>query len=319
MSSNPSSPNVASIIRIAAGALQSRSVSVEPLMGYHYPTYRVTTASTARQFFYICKARPSNQNTSLRHEGNCLDREICVLQGLNNRPLIVPPKVVHYHSSPSSSGCQYLITGPFSGSILAQVEPNLSRSDLALIDQSLGRYINRMANVVGPGFGRVGQAPGQESSSWAKVFSGLLETVMADGENAALNLPFKTMRELLHKHRGSLDKITQPRLTLLELSGDKNIMVGQSDHVVHSLLDYSTAVWGDPFMCDCFVKPTTWFVEGFGRLPNKTKDEIIRQYFYVLYHAMVVIIRCHYATSSSSGLTEARQNLSASMHHLAVI
>lgn len=86
------------------------------------------------------------------------------------------------------------------------------------------------------------------------------------------------IRDLVRKHRSSLDKITSPRLVLLELASDKNVVVDSKSNRVTGLLDFSTAIWGDPFMSDCFCKPTASFVEGFGTLPNKTAAERIRQY-----------------------------------------
>ena len=101
---------------------------------------------------------------------------------------------------------------------------------------------------------------------------------MRDGEDALISLPYEGMRDLVRKHRASLDKVTQPKLVLLELSSDENVIVDVKNHRVNGLLDYSTAIWGDPFMSDCFYKPTASFAEGFGKLPNQNADERIRQY-----------------------------------------
>ena len=101
---------------------------------------------------------------------------------------------------------------------------------------------------------------------------------MRDGEDALISLPYEGMRDLVRKHRGSLDRITEPRLVLIELAADKNVVVDVKSHQVTGLLDFSTAIWGDPFMSDCFYNPTTSFAEGFGKLPNQSVDERIRQY-----------------------------------------
>ena len=103
---------------------------------------------------------------------------------------------------------------------------------------------------------------------------------MRDGEDALISLPYEGMRDLVRRHRSALDRITTPRLVLLELSSDRNVVVDASKHRVNGLLDFSTAIWGDPFMSDCFYKPTASFVEGYGALPNRSLDERARQYLY---------------------------------------
>lgn len=101
---------------------------------------------------------------------------------------------------------------------------------------------------------------------------------MRDGEDALISLPYDHVRDLVRKHRAALDKISQPKLVLLELSSDNNVVVDVDQERVTGLLDFSTAIWGDPFMSDCFYKPTTSFAEGFGKLPNQSSDERARQY-----------------------------------------
>ena len=105
-----------------------------------------------------------------------------------------------------------------------------------------------------------------------------METDLRDGEDALISLPYDGIRELVRRHRASLDLITQPRLMILELAADRNIAVDPRTYQVTGLLDFSTAIWGDPFMSDCFYKPTASFAEGFGKLPNGSADERIRQY-----------------------------------------
>lgn len=81
-------------------------------------------------------------------------------------------------------------------------------------------------------------------------------------------------------------------------------------------MDFSTAIWGDPFMSDCFCKPTASFVEGFGRLPNKTTEERTRQYLYVLYHSLLAIVRQWYRPSEDRDEMEARRTLTIAIRQL---
>lgn len=277
MASNPPrSPDRSSIQRVASRALQARQVSVEKLDGYIFRTYRLRTSEG---FFYILKSRPPFNIRLLRHEEAWLEVEAGTLQTLGGRSDVRTPRLITFENTTLHIGSIYLISGPFTGSILSDVEPSLSRQALASIDRSLGQYVRQLSSISGPIFGAIRQAQGMPGSqSWARAFAFLLEAVMRDGEDALINLPYEGMRDLVRKHRTSLDKITQPRLALLELASDTNVVVDVKNNRVNGVLDYSTAIWGDPFMSDCFYKPTASFAEGFGKLPNQTADERIRQY-----------------------------------------
>ena len=275
-SSAPRSPDPTAIQQVASSALQSKHVSIEKLDGYIYRTYRLRTSEG---FFYHLKCRPSFNIRLLRHEESWLENEAGALQSIGGRSDVRTPRLISYHTTTMQIGSSYLISGPFTGSILSDIEPSLSRQALANIDKSLGQYVHQLSTLTGSLFGSIRQAQGiPGSQSWARVFAFLLEAVMRDGEDSLLSLPYEGMRDLVRKHRSSLDKITEPKLVLLELASDKNIVVDASSDRVNGLLDYSTAIWGDPFMSDCFYKPTQSFVEGFGRLPNQSADERIRQY-----------------------------------------
>lgn len=194
---SPRSPDRTAIQRLACSALQSRSVSVEPLGDYLFRTYRLRTS---QGFFYILRCRPSSNTHLLRHEDGWLEAEAGVLQALASRSDIHPPRLIAYQNTGSPLGSTHLISGPFTGSILSDVEPNLSSRDLASIDQSLGQYVRRMAGVSGQLFGSVWGSQGiPKKESWAKVFAFLLEAVMRDGEDAMISLPYDGIRDLVRR------------------------------------------------------------------------------------------------------------------------
>ncbi|KAK5173093.1 uncharacterized protein LTR77_003215 [Saxophila tyrrhenica] len=313
-SSTPSSPDRNAIQRTAAAALQSKSVTVEKLDGYTFRTYRLRTSE---RFFYVLRCRPSFNIRLLRHEEGWIETEAGTLQSIGGRADIFTPRLIKYQNTTLHIGSFYLITGPFTGSILADVEPTLSTHALASIDKSLGQYVRRLSMMPGEVFGPVRQSQGFPGfRSWAKAFAFLLESIMRDGEDALISLPYDHVRDLVRRHRSSLEKITQPKLVLLELSADRNVVVDVKAEQVTGLLDYSTAIWGDPFMSDCFYKPTASFAEGFGKLPNQSADERIRQYLYVVYHSMLAIVRQFYRPSEDENEMQARRDFTTAVRQL---
>lgn len=270
------SPDKAAIQRIANSALQSKSVVVDRLSGYLYRTYRLRTSSG---FFYILRCQPSYNVRLLRHEEDRLEAEAGALRTISGRTDLSTARLIEHHTTTIAIGSQFLISGPYGGSILADIEPTLSRQALGAIDKSLGQYVRRLSAVTGQSFGYLRRAQTScGSSSWARAFAGLLETVLRDAEDALISLPYDGMRDLVRRHRASLDRVTTPRLVLLELAADKNVVVDPKRYQVTGVLDFSTAIWGDPYMSDVFYKPTASFAEGFGKLPNGDAEERIRQY-----------------------------------------
>ncbi|KAK0342706.1 hypothetical protein LTR91_024333 [Friedmanniomyces endolithicus] len=309
----PRSPESSTLQRAAANALQSRNVRVERLDGYLFRTYRLTTSTG---FFYLLRCRPSHNIRLLRHEEDRLEIEGCTLRMLSSRMAGFSARLIEYHTTTIPIGSKYLISGPFEGSILADIEPSLSRQACANIDRSLGQYVRSLAAVTGASFGPIRQAPEFGSQSWGRVFAAMLETILRDGEDALINLPYESMKDLVRRHRACLDQITQPRLVLLELSADDNVVVDTKTNRVTGLLDFSTAFWGDPYMSDCWYKPTKSFAEGFGKLPNGDTDERTRQYLYVLYHALLAIVRRSYRPSEGSDELDARRDLTTAIRQL---
>lgn len=280
-SSSRSSPDRGTIQQIAIKALQTRTVKVERLEGSVYRAFRLQPLS---DFFYVLRCRPSSHIRLLRHEEERLTSEAVVLQTLRGRTDLLVPRLIEFHNTTTPLGSQYLINGPFKGAVLSDIEPSLSRQALASIDKSLGVYVRQLAAVTGPAFGAV-RPPSSSTNNgtsptppWSKVFTGLLESTLRDGEDALISLPYDFIRDQLRRHRATLDQITTPRLVVLEMSADKNIVVDVNRHAVAGILDFSTAVWGDPFASDCFYQPSVSFAEGFGRLPRGDLGERVRQY-----------------------------------------
>ena len=273
------SPDTSAIQRAAESALQTRSVRVERLSGYLFRTYRLTTSAG---FFYVLRSRPSDHIRLLRHEEELLKTGSEALQALGARSNIMTARLIGTHTTALSIGSPYLISGPFTGSILSVVEPSLTSYALDSIDYSLGQYVRRLLSIGGSSFGPIHQRQNcLGSCSWAEAFANQLETILRDGEDALITLPYIGMRALVRRHMGSLDKISQPRLAIIDLRADQNVTVDIKQYRVTRLLDFSTALWGDPYLSDCFYKPSASFTEGFGIRSKGDADERIRRYLYV--------------------------------------
>jgi aminoglycoside phosphotransferase (APT) family kinase protein len=275
------SPDRGSIQQIAANALQTRSVAIDRIEGALFRTFRLQSSS---DFYYILRCRPSVSIRLLRHEEDRLQAEVQTLQALRGRSDILVPQLIEYQPTTAVIGSPYFVSGPLRGVLLSDLEPQLSKQALANIDRSLGSFVRRLAAVSGSQFGSP-RIPGStstpsslSSSSWSKCFTNMLESILRDAEDALISLPYDFIRDQIRRHRITLDQVTQPKLLLLEMLGEGTILVDPRTCTITGLLDWSSAIWGDPFLSDCFYQPSAGFAEGFGKLPNSTTDERIRQY-----------------------------------------
>ena len=279
----PRSPDRASIQRVAADTLKTPNVTVEKLTGHLYNTYRL---QLPQGYFCVLRCRPTFNIRMLRHEEDRLASDASVLQLLSRREDVVAPRLLQYERTTADIGCFYTVTGPFTGAILASIGQTLSPQARADVDRSLGQYVRRLAAITGPAFGSVHQGSG--SASWTKTFALLLESVLRDAEDSLVSLPYDTIRDQVRKHRASLDKIARPRLVMLEAASASGIVVNPATRQVVGLLDYSTGIWGDPFVCDCFYRPTQSFLDGFGDTVTGDNDKRIRHLLYVHRSAAVL-------------------------------
>lgn len=275
-SSPSSSPDHGCIERVASNALQCRTVKVERLDDNVLCNYKLQPRADC---FHLLKCRPPSHIRLLRHEEERLHSEAVVLQVLRGRSDIEVPRVISFERNRLPTGGPILITGPHIGSVLADVESVLSRQALSRVDKSLGLHIKELSRIAGSTFGSMRQAT-PNMQTWSRTFISLLESILRDAEDALVSLPYEVIRHQVRRHRAALDKITRPKLTLLETASDKNVTINTNDMSVSGLLDFSSAIWGDPYMSDCFYKPSVSFVEGFGKLPNRTIEERTRQYLY---------------------------------------
>ncbi|KAI5361204.1 Putative aminoglycoside phosphotransferase, protein kinase-like domain superfamily [Septoria linicola] len=308
------SPDRGSIQRVAANALQTRNVTVDRFHGSLFRTFKLQPSP---EFFYILRCRPSMSVRLLRHEEDRLHTEAYILQALRGRSDLLVPRLIECQSTTAVIGSPYLISGPFKGVLLSDIEAQLSKQALASIDRSMGTFVKRLTYITGTHFGPLhSSTPSSTSHSWSKCFANMLESILRDAEDALVSLPYDFIRDQIFRHRASLDQITQPKLVLVEMVRDQNIVVDPKSCTTSGLLDWSTAVWGDPYLSDCFYNPSVGFVEGFGKLPNGTTEERIRQYLYILYHALLAIVRQCYRPTEDGDELAARRNLTSALTQL---
>lgn len=190
-----------------------------------------------------------------------------------------------------------LVTQPAVPSVLAvHRQPPFSRREWDRIDFQVGRLARNLSRLTSPNgnFGFVVQVlpvfPArprvsdmtafQPHRTWTAAFRAMLELSLVDGQGMAVQLPYGTIRAEVERLAPALDKVTRPRLVVVNAASHANILVpataeyheasgwlgpAQVEGVaVTGLADWSNCVFGDPLFMQVFSEqqPSDSFLRG---------------------------------------------------------
>lgn len=203
------------------------------------------------------------------------------------------------------------------GDNLALIRADLPARQEADYKAQVGALNRRINSVRGPAFGPLA---GPGDASWRRVFTGMVEEVLSDGERRGVELgrDYEAVRAVLAEHAAALDEVTEPRLVEWDL-WDGNVLV--RDGAIAGIVDHERAFYGDPLievgfagtqMPDAFGD-STHFMRGYGR-PGLTESETVRRRLYCLHLALVMVIETAYRGHTDPGPYEwARERLTEIM------
>ncbi|KAK1753501.1 hypothetical protein QBC47DRAFT_44981 [Echria macrotheca] len=239
----------------------------------------------------------------LRFERSLIESEAAALRFLQTQSggggLPIPEliKTSLELSNPLETPCLFL--RPARGAPLAMSRIPVDPGERGRIDRQVGTLTRRLAGVVSP-TGRFGGVAavvppddsrtggGGEVESWSAAFHLLLEGVLRDGEDMAVTMPYVGVRRTFRRLRYILDRVTIPRLVVVDGAEDGNVLVddartdGDDDDdtqlggnddtqgrlVVTGLQDWSNCLFGDPLIGTIFSDgPSDAFLEGFNGGP----------------------------------------------------
>lgn len=261
----------------------------------------------------------------------------------------VVPKMLKHSSNNREMAYPYTIFEPTPGKTLSALSIYLSLPDRHLIDKQVGSLTRSLASLTSPNgtFGTASRvlpdpfkqtppsAPlGEGSPTWSEAFNTLLESILRDGEDMAVLLPYEVVRSHYQRLSWRMDAIKLPRLVLLDL-GERNVMVengikeGSSKIPTESLKltglrNWSQGIFGDPLLSSVFENPSEGFMEGWKAggdeddLIEDTGNAEVRLLLYRCYRAVVGIVTEYYRPQSDSSRRELenRRNLTAVLSEL---
>lgn len=167
------------------------------------------------------------------------------------------------------------------------------------------------------------------SSSWAIALMSMLESVLRDGEDMSVLLPYELIRAHYRRLKWRLDEVRTPRLLVLNVEDACNVLLVRRpethDVRVVGLRDWSHGVFGDPMLADCFQGASEGIWEGWRGGIGATewtegtgKGAAVRLQLYKVYNVIVRLITEFYRpqTGSSARELEARRMLRSALDAL---
>jgi hypothetical protein len=247
------------------------------------------------------------------------------------------PKLLKHSSNNREMAYPYSIFEPTAGVPLSTVAIYLSLPEHRFIDKQIGLIARALASFTSPsdGFGAVCRilpdpfakavpvpttVETTGSKSWSQAFHGLLEGVLRDGEDKAVLLPYEVIRAHYKRLSYHLDSVLLPRLLILDISNDRNVMVERGLDEEGSakvpaegvrltgLRSWSQGIFGDPLLADCFDDPSEGFLEGWREggedIIEDEENTKVRMLLYRCFRAVVTIVTEHYRPQSDSSRRE---------------
>ncbi|PMD67211.1 uncharacterized protein K444DRAFT_623409 [Hyaloscypha bicolor E] len=247
------------------------------------------------------------------------------------------PKLLKHSPNNREMAYPYSIFELTTGVPLSTVAIYLSLPERRLIDKQIGLMARALASFISPsgGFGSVNRvlpvpfmkpAPTSTaletmgSMSWSDAFHGLLEGVLRDGEDKAVLLPYEVIRAHYKRLSYHLDSVLVPRLLVLDIGNDRNVMVERGLDEEGSLQpsaegvrlaglrSWSQGIFGDALLADCFDDPSEVCLEGWregGEDIIEDEDNArVRMLLYRCFRAVVTIVTEYYRPQSDSSRRE---------------
>ncbi|QKW05699.1 aminoglycoside phosphotransferase family protein [Streptomyces sp. NA04227] len=244
----------------------------------------------------VLKIAPPPGVEVMTYERGAMGTELAALELIRGHTTVPVPRVDFVDRSRELGGAEWFCMPFVDGDNLGVVGPGLPAPVLAACKEQVGAANREINSVRGTAFGPLA---GPGDSSWRRVFTGIVEDVLTDGERRGVELgrEYDTVREVLAEHAASLDEVREPRLVEWDL-WDGNVLV--RDGRIACVIDHERAFFGDPLIESGFAGPqlpafgdSTHFMRGYGH-PPLTENENVRRRLYCLHLTLIMVIETVY-------------------------
>jgi aminoglycoside phosphotransferase (APT) family kinase protein len=190
--------------------------------------------------------------------------------------------------------------------LLSTLRPTLPTDEQCRVDAQLVRHLATMNAIVAPGFGRP-DPTAIHDPSWGAAFARLVDDLLADATDAAVELPVPAagFADVVARHQPHLDRVTSPRYVHWDLF-DPNVFVDPDSLQVVGLIDFERVLWADPLMEGQFLgkRANDPIVEAYGEPLFDRPGALERRRLYDLYLYLLMTIECAYRSYATRDIEQ---------------
>lgn len=225
-----------------------RVTSMEDIEDHLHRIYKFGLSNGSR---LVLKLSPSATKLLLRHERRYLESEASILALLHNSRLPMPPipRVLMYDPRNSQLDSPFLLTTHLPGIPFADALPYLTKSERRGIELQLQSLSSVIGQHCSTKFGPAALVAANKGfSTWREAFKSMLASVLMDGEDMVINLPYTEIRESVVLQGDCLDEVREAKLMVMGLGRPENVLIDRRTNDITGVLDFGQAVWGDEAM-----------------------------------------------------------------------
>ncbi|QSS52797.1 SNARE-dependent exocytosis protein [Histoplasma capsulatum var. duboisii H88] len=300
----------------------ARVLDYKPLRDNVYPCYLLKLSNGLD---LTVKASPRQPTTLLRQEKHSLRTEAAVLSLLASRNSPYIPRLFGFDVLKFDPRTYFLLKQSLSGVPLSEIDPSsLTFADRNRVDEQLGRTVKFLGQFTSTQFGNfhsVSQGRGRQS--WKHAFLIFAESILYDAEDMFISLPYAEIRHHIMRLSPALGVVTEPRLVVVNIGDESNVLVDPDTKDVTGFVDFSDAVWGDVMMAKVFENPSAALLNGYGssKMQMQMDDELlrIRLLLYSCYRQICEIVKQYYRNWQDDEEMSARRRLTAILAEMSAL
>lgn len=267
--------------------------------GWFNVAYRLTLADGRE---VVLKIAPPANVTVMTYERGAMRTELAALRLIAERTRVPVPAVDFADLTHEIVDADWFAMPFVEGDNLGVVRDQLDPAVRTGYEEALGAANRELNEIRGGWFGPLA---GPGVASWRRVFTGMVEDVLRDGEARGVDLgrDYKAVRSVVAGHARVLDDVTQPRFVEWDL-WDLNVIVREG--AIVGLVDHERALYGDPVMEAGFTGSqlpaygdSSAFMRGYG-WTTLTPSQQVRRRLCCLHLALVMVIETVYRGHTDS-------------------
>lgn len=225
--------------------------------------------------------------------------------------------------------CDYFFMSKIEGTIWKDLIEQISEIDKENLKKELGRYNAVIHSVKGSYFGYIKADEKWHYEKWSDAYLFMLKTLIEDGKDRNVDLPYEQILQVAQGSRELLDEIKTPALVNFDMWAGNIFLKKQRDsYTISGIIDFERSFFGDPYadfiasmMVYDDVEKEKSFQEGYSGFTGKrfevTENDRLRMDLYRIYMSLILGIETYRFDQAYAGqvLDYVKSQISSCLKH----